>query len=48
VRALIVDDEGGARLEIRRLLKVHSDIEVIAERLVGVTPRQFRLSAKNA
>jgi two-component system LytT family response regulator len=31
VRALIVDDEGGARLEIRRLLKTHSDVEIIAE-----------------
>jgi two-component system LytT family response regulator len=31
VRALIVDDEGGARLEIRRLLKAHSDVEIIAE-----------------
>lgn len=31
MRALIVDDEGGARLEIRRLLKAHSDVEIIAE-----------------
>ena len=31
MRALIVDDEGGARLEIRRLLKTHSDVEIIAE-----------------
>jgi two-component system LytT family response regulator len=31
VKALIVDDEGGARLEMRRLLKTHSDIEIIAE-----------------
>lgn len=31
MRTLIVDDEGGARLEIRRLLKTHSDVEIIAE-----------------
>lgn len=31
MKALIVDDEGGARLEMRRLLKTHSDIEIIAE-----------------
>jgi two-component system, LytTR family, response regulator len=31
VKAIIVDDEGSARLEMRRLLKTHTDIEVIAE-----------------
>jgi two-component system, LytTR family, response regulator len=31
VKALIVDDEGGARLEIRRLLKSHLDVEIVAE-----------------
>ncbi len=31
MKALIVDDEGGARLEMRRLLKTHSDVEIVAE-----------------
>ena len=31
MKAVIVDDERGARLEIRRLLKPHSDVEIIAE-----------------
>ena len=31
MRTLIIDDEGGARLEMRRLLKAHSDVEIIAE-----------------
>lgn len=31
MKAIIVDDEGSARLEMRRLLKTHTDIEVIAE-----------------
>jgi two-component system LytT family response regulator len=31
MKAVIVDDERGARLEIRRLLKPHADVEVIAE-----------------